>query len=112
MILAKYITQGDRGSHKAVSDNSGHTAFTLIWFGPYSAASPFVAFATAPFDALYHTKPGRGRVAPMLAILMMEPPDPCLMMVGTVAPIEWKMDLTLTFITRRNSASVTSSVGF
>lgn len=33
-------------------------------------------FQMAPFELLYHTNPGRGRVAPMDATLMMDPPLP------------------------------------
>lgn len=33
-----------------------------------------MAFATAALLALYQTRPGRGRVLPIEAILIMEPP--------------------------------------
>lgn len=52
---------------RAKEENRGHT------------------LATAPLLALYHTRPGRGRMAPMLATLMMEPPRPCSIMDGTTA---------------------------
>lgn len=53
-----------------------------MFLSPYSAASPFVQFATAALLALYQTSPGRGRVAPMLAMLIMEPPSPWLIRFG------------------------------
>jgi hypothetical protein len=37
---------------------------------------------TAALLALYQTSPGRGRVAPMDAIFMMDPPVPCSISVG------------------------------
>jgi hypothetical protein len=53
-----------------------------MFFDPYSAASPLVALATAALEELYQTNPGRGRVAPMEAMLIMVPPSPWLMRVG------------------------------
>ena len=67
-------------------------------------------FATAPLDALYQTRPGRGLDAPMEAMLMIAPPPRCSK-AGTQAGIEWKTDLTLTVKTLSNSASDTSAVG-
>lgn len=44
---------------------SGQIELTRMFLSPYSAARPLVAFVTAALLALYHTRPGRGRVAPM-----------------------------------------------
>ena len=68
-------------------------------------------FVTAALLALYQTNPGRGLVAPIEAILMMEPPSPCLMNWGMMVCAELKTDLTFTEKTLSNSSSVTSSVG-
>ena len=59
-----------------------------MFLSPYSAASPLVAFATAALLALYQTRPGRGRVAPMEAMFIMEPPSPWLIRLG----IKWRED--------------------
>lgn len=59
-----------------------------MFLSPYSAASPLVAFATAALLALYQTRPGRGRVAPMLAMLIIEPPSPWFIMLG----MKWRDD--------------------
>ncbi|EZF99686.1 hypothetical protein H113_00678 [Trichophyton rubrum MR1459] len=69
-------------SNRPVPDSSGHTLFTLIRCLPYSAAKPLVAFDTAPFEALYHTSPGRGRCAPVEEIFIIDPPCPCLIRTG------------------------------
>ena len=61
-------------TYSPVPLKSGQTEFTRIWCGPYSAAKPFVAFATAPLEELYQTSPGRGLIAPILATLIMAPP--------------------------------------
>jgi hypothetical protein len=55
---------------------------TRMFLGPYSAARPFVALLTAALLELYQTRPGRGRVAPVEAMLIMLPPSPWLMSVG------------------------------
>lgn len=34
-------------------------------------------FVTAPLEALYHTRPGRGRLAPVEEMLIIDPPFPC-----------------------------------
>jgi len=68
--------------------------------------------ATAPLDALYHTKPGRGRETPTLAMLTTDPPRPWEMRRGTTAWVPRKTDLTLTPKQRSKSASVTVSVGY
>ena len=67
--------------------------------------------ATAAFDALYHTNPGRGRDAPTEAMLMIEPP-PWASMRGTTACVPRKTDLTFRRMTRSKSASLTEPVGF
>lgn len=69
-------------TYKPVLQRRGQTELTRMFLSPYSAASPFVAFATAALEALYHTSPGRGRVAPIEAMLIIEPPSPWLMRVG------------------------------
>ena len=71
-----------------------------------------LTFVTAPLLLLYQTRPGRGRMEPMLEILIMAPPVPCFCMCGTTACTERYMDLTFTANTRSNSAVVTSSVGY
>lgn len=43
----------------------GQIELMRIFLSPYSAAKPLVAFVTAALLALYHTRPGRGRVAPI-----------------------------------------------
>ena len=68
-------------------------------------------FTTAPLDALYQTNPGRGRDAPTLAMLMIDPPVPWEMRCGMTAWVPWKTDLTLTRKTRSKSDSVTEEVG-
>lgn len=68
-------------------------------------------FATAPFELLYHTSPGRGLDAPIEAILMILPP-PCFCNSGIAASTDQKMLFTLIRKTRSNSASVTSAVAF
>ena len=59
---------------------------------------------------VYEPSPGRGRAEPIDEMLIMLPP-PALLMEGTTAGTEWKMDLTLMLKTRSKSASVTSRVG-
>lgn len=39
-------------------------------------------FETAPLEALYHTRPGLGRAAPVEEILIIEPPLPCSRSLG------------------------------
>ena len=53
-----------------------------------TTALSLLTFQMAPFELLYHTKPGRGRVAPTEAILMIDPPRPCFKSWGrtTVVP--------------------------
>ena len=79
---------GGNGTYKPVLQSNGQTLLTLIFFSPYSAARPLVAFATAALLALYQTSPGRGLVAPMDAMLIIEPPVPWLMRLGT----KWRTD--------------------
>ncbi len=71
----------------------------------------FLTLVTAPFEALYHTSPGRGRTEPMLEILIILPPWPCFCSWGTTAFILKKILRTLTLNTRSNSSLVTFSVG-
>jgi hypothetical protein len=75
------------------------------------AAMVFLTLVTAPFEALYHTSPGRGRTEPMLEILIILPPWPCFCNCGTTAFTLKKILRTLTLNTRSNSSSVTLSVG-
>ncbi len=70
-----------------------------------------MAFQTAPLDALYHTRPGRGRRAPMEQMLRITPGRLSARSFGTKAETLKKMDLTLTVKQRSKSDSVTSSVG-
>ena len=56
-------------AYRPVPDaNTGQTELNLIPFGPYSTAIVLVAFITAAFDALYHARPGRGRMPAVDAI--------------------------------------------
>jgi hypothetical protein len=46
-----------------------------------------LTFVTAPLDALYHTSPGRGRLAPVEEMLIIDPPHPCSIKRGrTIFP--------------------------
>jgi hypothetical protein len=123
---------GGGGTYKPVALSRGQMEFILICFSPYSAARPLVAYhfrllelvinlkvgwkrrtlVTAALLALYHTRPGLGLVAPMEAMLMMEPPSPWLMRFGMKWRAEWKMLFTFTAKTLSNSSSVTSAVGW
>jgi len=69
-------------TYSPVLHSKGQTELTRMFLSPYSAARPLVAFATAALLALYQTRPGLGRVAPIEAMLIMEPPSPWLMSVG------------------------------
>lgn len=71
-----------------------------------------LTLVTAALDALYQTSPGRGLVAPMDAMLTIEPPSPWLMRLGMKCLAAWKILFTLTAKTLSNSSSVTSSVGW
>ena len=70
-----------------------------------------LTFPTAPLELLYHTRPGRGLVAPMEAILIMEPPRFCSSMWGMIVEVPKKTALTLTLKHLSKSDSVTSEVG-
>lgn len=67
---------------------------------------------TAALLALYHTSPGLGLVAPIDAMLTIEPPSPWLMRLGMKCLAEWKMLFTFTAKTLSNSSSVTFAVGY
>lgn len=64
------------------------------------------------FAGVVPYQPGRGRVAPILEMLMMEAPPSCFRSCGMTCCTLRKMDLTLTAKTLSNSASVTSRVGY
>lgn len=53
--------------------NTGHIELKRIPLGPYSAAIVLVALRTAALEALYHVKPGRGRMPAVEAMLMKQP---------------------------------------
>ena len=53
---------------------TGQIAFTRMLYGPSSAAIDLDIRFTAPFDALYHVRPGRGRMPAVEPTLMMAPP--------------------------------------
>ena len=78
--------------------------------GASSAAIDLETRFTAPLEALYQVSPGRGRIPAVEPILMITP-DFCLRMSGTTACANRKIDLTLTAMSRSNSASSTSSMG-
>lgn len=56
-------------------------------FMTYFQLWPGLTFQTAPLELLYHTRPGRGRVAPMEAILIIDPPRPAWTMCGSMAEV-------------------------
>jgi len=70
-----------------------------------------LTFETAALDELYHTKPARGRVAPVEEMLIIDPPWPCWTSLGIKNCDARKMLLTLTSKTRWNSSTVTDSEG-
>ena len=70
-----------------------------------------LTFHTAPLELLYQTNPGRGRVAPTEAILMIDPPLFCSRSLGIMADVPKKTPLTLTSKHLSKSASETSKVG-
>jgi hypothetical protein len=70
-----------------------------------------LTFQTAPLLALYQTSPGRGRVAPTLAMLMITPPSFRSMAWSTQALQPRYTPLTFTSNTFSNSSSVTVLVG-
>lgn len=125
-------------TYRPVDVRRGQTALTRMLLGPYSAARPLVAFGvcvswltrlnvkrvmedggravvqtfdTAALEALYHTNPGLGRVAPIDEMLITLPPVPWLIRFGMKCRAAKKMDLTFTAKTLSNSSSVTSAVG-
>jgi hypothetical protein len=78
-IIDQCYLQGELGEGKTnspVALKRGQMELMRICLSPYSDASPLVAFATAALLALYQTRPGLGREAPMDAILIIEPPSP------------------------------------
>jgi hypothetical protein len=93
-----------------VSAITGATAQTRMPSGASSAAIDFETRFTAPLEALYQVRPGRGRMPAVEPILMMTPALR-LRMSGTTACANRKIDLTLTAKRRSNSASSTSSIG-
>ena len=65
-----------KSSSKAVAPMTGHNAFTRILSGASSTAMAFDIKFTAPFEALYQTKPGRGRMPAVEPTLIIRPPLP------------------------------------
>src|SRR5918992_38972 len=61
-------------SSMAVSPITGLIAHTRILLGASSAAIDLVRVITAPFEPLYHVRPGRGRTPAVEAVLVMTPP--------------------------------------
>lgn len=78
---------------------------------PLGSLKLALTFATVPLLAAYHTRPGRGLMAPMEATLTMAPPFPDFFMTGTHSLMLQKILLTLTSMVKSNSSSVTSRVG-
>ena len=90
---------------------TGQTELNRMPFGPYSTAIVLVALITAAFDALYHARPGRGRIPAVDAMLMKLPPLPSFRRYGRMTLVDRYIDRTLTLNTRSKSLSVTVSVG-
>lgn len=95
-----------------VLPNKGQMALNRICCGPYSAASAFVALDTAPLDALYHTRPGRGRVAPVDDMFRTQPGCLEFMSGGRKAWVDRKILFTLTLKHFSKSFIVTSRDGY
>ena len=69
---------------RPVAPITGQMALTRILSGPSSAAIDLVIRFTAPFEALYQVRPGRGRMPAVDPTLMIEPFPRCLIS-GTTA---------------------------
>jgi len=83
-----------RSSIIGVSDVVGLMAQTLIFEGASSSAIDLVAVTTAPFVALYHPRLGRGRAAPVDAILMNTPPwERCIAGTPTLTVPVYALDV-------------------
>src|SRR5262249_52953246 len=96
--------------NSGVSAITGAIAQTRMPSGASSAAIDLEPSFPAPLEALSQVNPGRGRIPAVEPILMITP-DFCLRMRGTTACANRKIDLTLTAMSRSNSASSTSSMG-
>ena len=70
--------------NSGVSPATGQSALTRMLSGPSSAAIDLVIVITAPLDALYQVRPGRGRRPAVEAVLTMQPP-PCPRISGTTS---------------------------
>lgn len=70
------------------SATTGQTLLKRILSFAYSTAIVLVALMTAAFDALYHVKPGLGRMPAVDAIVTKEPPWPFFCMYGTITLAE------------------------
>jgi hypothetical protein len=64
--------------------NCGHIELNRMLLGAYSCASDLEAQQTAALLPLYHVSRGFGRVAPVDAILMNEPPLLCSFIHGMI----------------------------
>ena len=73
-----------KASSSPVSPMTGATQFTLILSGASSTARDFETRFTAPFEALYQVRPGRGRMPAVDPMFIIDPP-PCLDMSGATA---------------------------
>ncbi len=93
-----------------VTPITGHSALTRIRQGASSTASDFETRLTAPFEALYHVSPGRGRIPAVEPTFSITPP-PLSRIRGTALRTMWKIDLTLTAMIRSKAASSTSRIG-
>ena len=69
-------------SSRAVSPSTGQITLTRILSGPSSTAMALDKVFTAPFEPLYQTSPGRGRMPPVEPILMITP-WPAALISGT-----------------------------
>ena len=67
---------------------TGHTELNLIPFGPYSTAIVFVALITAAFEALYHARPGRGRIPAVDAMFTKDPLMPFSRKYGRITFVD------------------------
>lgn len=68
---------------------TGQMLLNLILSFAYSTAIALVALITAALDALYHTRPGRGRIPAVEAMFTKLPPLPYFCITGTMIWAEW-----------------------
>ena len=93
-----------------VTPITGQSALTRMRQGASSTASDFETRFTAPFEALYHVSPGRGRMPAVDPTFSITPP-PLSRISGTTERTMWKIDFTLTAKIRSKVASSTSRIG-